>query len=1166
MRTKSCGMRVLVGLVMLAAMLASGRGAWGSSVPLLTPEQTLARAEGIVLVRVRSATPSWTGAAGASAIRTRYVFDVERVIADEGGLVSRKMKGAEFALEFFGGTIGAESQMAHGVPTFAVGERVVLMMNAAGERGVSPLVGWWQSVYRVRGNGADEVVVRDASCCGGQRPVDRAFFGEQRVRGFDAAGFVRELERAHPIARGRAELRMEHEPSFNPAPSQGVRGAALGQCVVNSATKAEWVRKAASTPAVVDRGEGRIEPIGGATREVFGTVEVDASPRTRYGFLAGVQNRPIVFNTPPAMGAFADNFRDAMGYWNLYAPNLFQYYANSNNEVGWPNSRNEVGFLNDAQITDLYDDTWNGAYGVCYSRTSSGRIVETDIAFNSALVWTLDPQVGRTTTDRYFFTVAVHELGHAFGLQHQWDSNPGATWLSVMNYYPASLTYNVCWIMADDALAVTTAYGYSLFTDDIGVYMFANTGGRTGGNPNTNSITEAITPAAVTRGTALSIGNVSIENSGTTAGTRTINWWLTPENGNFNGGIYLGSTTTPNVPGNRSARVTASPVVPGTTTPGAYFLAAQFTVNDDYNFNNTAWTRQTVQVNAAAPSNDFIAGAVAISPTGGTYVGTTFGATNTFLQTCGGVGAYPDVWYRITPQFNGALLVETCGSAYDTVVSVYDGALSTVLACNDDAGPGSSCNGSRNSYVRINTVTSGSTYYIRVGGFLGATGDFALSVRVEPANDTWCVIGPLGLQSPSAAIGTGTVFGTTIGATPTPSGTFPVCNPNSLVGPVDIENRADVFYSFTAPCNGTVFVEGSSAGQMWLAVYRTGACTFFSPPVLHACDGPYTGNIFSPGMSFTTTAGTRYLIRVRMVDTPSNFSLTVRPGTSDDACTGWFGSTPPAVTVDSSAPTSLTVDTRCATPSAGLLNPDGCGDVGAYEPGNDVWYALNIASSGTLNVTRCFGTYLPSVTLYAACSDNPFFPGQSTALACGYSDSQLCDPVIISYPVTAGQTLIVRIAGKPGSALGVSGVTTVQFEIAPLASGACCDPLGACAVSDASACVGTYQGDDTVCDPNPCPAPIGACCMSTVCSLATEADCGAGVWLGVGIPCQNEPGNPITCCFANVDAAGGLTVQDIFDYLALYFNQDPRGDFNRDGNISVGDIFDFLGAYFAGCA
>lgn len=54
-------------------------------------------------------------------------------------------------------------------------------------------------------------------------------------------------------------------------------------------------------------------------------------------------------------------------------------------------------------------------------------------------------------------------------------------------------------------------------------------------------------------------------------------------------------------------------------------------------------------------------------------------------------------------------------------------------------------------------------------------------------------------------------------------------------------------------------------------------------------------------------------------------------------------------------------------------------------------------------------------------------------------------------------------------------------------------------------------------------------------------------------------------CPANFNGANGITVQDIFDFLAAWFAADPRTDFNSQNGVTVQDIFDFLGAWFAGC-
>lgn len=54
-------------------------------------------------------------------------------------------------------------------------------------------------------------------------------------------------------------------------------------------------------------------------------------------------------------------------------------------------------------------------------------------------------------------------------------------------------------------------------------------------------------------------------------------------------------------------------------------------------------------------------------------------------------------------------------------------------------------------------------------------------------------------------------------------------------------------------------------------------------------------------------------------------------------------------------------------------------------------------------------------------------------------------------------------------------------------------------------------------------------------------------------------------CAADFNNSGGVTVQDIFDFLAAYFAGLPTADFNGVGGVTVQDIFDYLAAYFAGC-
>ncbi len=102
------------------------------------------------------------------------------------------------------------------------------------------------------------------------------------------------------------------------------------------------------------------------------------------------------------------------------------------------------------------------------------------------------------------------------------------------------------------------------------------------------------------------------------------------------------------------------------------------------------------------------------------------------------------------------------------------------------------------------------------------------------------------------------------------------------------------------------------------------------------------------------------------------------------------------------------------------------------------------------------------------------------------------------------------------------------------------------------------------CDPPTTPS-IGACCSGSTCAAVVSADC-AGAnqsFAGVGTTC-NAPGSTAPCCRANFNQVGGLSVQDIFDFLSAYFAGSAQADFNG-GGLSVQDIFDFLAQYFAGC-
>lgn len=74
---------------------------------------------------------------------------------------------------------------------------------------------------------------------------------------------------------------------------------------------------------------------------------------------------------------------------------------------------------------------------------------------------------------------------------------------------------------------------------------------------------------------------------------------------------------------------------------------------------------------------------------------------------------------------------------------------------------------------------------------------------------------------------------------------------------------------------------------------------------------------------------------------------------------------------------------------------------------------------------------------------------------------------------------------------------------------------------------------------------------------------GAG---GIPSPGIARWGPPLPACRADFNGAGGVTAQDLFDFLAAWFADLPVADFNISGGLSVQDVFDFLAAFFAPCS
>lgn len=132
--------------------------------------------------------------------------------------------------------------------------------------------------------------------------------------------------------------------------------------------------------------------------------------------------------------------------------------------------------------------------------------------------------------------------------------------------------------------------------------------------------------------------------------------------------------------------------------------------------------------------------------------------------------------------------------------------------------------------------------------------------------------------------------------------------------------------------------------------------------------------------------------------------------------------------------------------------------------------------------------------------------------------------------------------------------------------GSCC--VGTtCTISVQVSCTGTFTLGG-LCQPNPCAPASGVCCAGATCRVDTPVNCTGGNTVFVSTSACNIAGNTTTpCCRADYNHVNGLSVQDIFDYLAAWFAGAVNADFvgNGAGTPNVQSIFNFLGAWFAGC-
>jgi len=384
-------------------------------------------------------------------------------------------------------------------------------------------------------------------------------------------------------------------------------------------------------------------------------------------------------------------------------------------------------------------------------------ITEASAILNGRFIDGTTSQVNPEVSLADFAGVFTHEFGHYIGLDHSqinlteaFDSNTAndntiATMFPILINGSEQASLNL-----DDRVAASMLYpsanfysstgsirGSVLRADGATPFQGAYVIAREIGNPRINAVGTAsgflFEPGQPGGPPAPSLKGY-YQLDGLTAGT-SYTVGVEPIDSRFTGGSSVGPLSPPaalsvpefwnganeaatNPPDNPSA-ATAVPVSAGNPVTGINIIL------------NT--------VSGTMPSNDLCTQAKLVSALPFNDTEDTTGASESAGdpgQACAnGSKNSNTVWYAIVPPDDGILTIDTCGSNYDTVVTVFTGDCSALspLACNDDVGADNVCSPTQS---RLSTsVFAGQTYLLEVSQFgAPAGGNLVMHATLGPRN------------------------------------------------------------------------------------------------------------------------------------------------------------------------------------------------------------------------------------------------------------------------------------------------------------------------------------------------------------------------------------------------------------------------------------------------